>query len=173
MAPSRAKASGLTRQMLPPDAQAYVPEGLEDRDLPLWFAAFECGRRAASPTTNGQPQTTTCQCGGQKVVPEPELPREVVKWADPPEQANYGDPVIPLPAAAEEEDEDSTLTALISHAGVSRPHIDPAILAQVAPSHDEISKWIKACKLPSGRLVDMVLDGLVESRGKTMLRSTS
>lgn len=181
MAPSRARASGLTRQMLPPDAQTYIPEELQDRDLPLWFAAFECGRRAAapplSPTLSPSPQTTTCQCGGQKVISEPEQVREVVKWANPPEQANYGDPITPVPVSvpvsppAEEADEDSTLTALIAHAGIYRPHIDPAILAQVAPAHDEIGNWIKTCQLPSARLIDMVLDGLIESRGKTMLRS--
>lgn len=157
---SRQKASGLTRQMLPPDAQTYVPEELQDRDLPLWFAAFECGRRAANV-----PASTSCRCGAKKSMPEPEQIEEVVKWADPPEQANYGDPIPP------EEDEDTTLSALIAHAGMSKPHIDPAALAQLAPSHDEISGWIKACKLPSGRLVDMVLDGLVEARGKSILRS--
>ena len=42
----RAAAPTLTKAMLPPSVRDYVPEDLQDRDLPLWYAAFATGRWA-------------------------------------------------------------------------------------------------------------------------------
>ena len=148
----RAAAPTLTQAMLPPSVRDFVPEDLQDRDLPLWYAAFETGRQAA--TTTPVPGPTPAPA--QRSRPTPERP--------PPEApipANYGDDV---------DDEDSTLDALLNYAKQSRPQIDPGKLASIAPNHQEIGQWIKDKSLPSGRLMDMMLDSLVEAHGKSILK---
>ena len=149
----RAAAPTLTKAMLPPSVRDYVPEDLQDRDLPLWYAAFETGRQAAA-TADTYPLPAP---KAERIRPAAALPETPV-----PGPANYDDPP---------EDEDSTLDALLNYAAQSRPQIDPAKLASIAPKHDEIGKWIKAHSLPSGRLIDMMLDSLVESHGKALLKA--
>tara|TARA_R100001594_G_scaffold85544_2_gene120002 strand:- start:9805 stop:10356 length:552 start_codon:yes stop_codon:yes gene_type:complete len=151
----RAAAPVLTKAMLPPSVRDYVPEDLQDRDLPLWYAAFETGRQAAQ-------QADTYPLPAPKAKAERIRPAAALPETPVPAPANYDDPP---------EDEDSTLDALLNYAAQSRPQIDPAKLASIAPKHDEIGKWIKAHSLPSGRLIDMMLDGLLEAHGKAMIKA--
>ena len=167
----RAAAPTLTKAMLPPSVRDYVPEDLQDRDLPLWYAAFETGRQAAAtadtyPLPAPAPHALANQGSlpGAQTAPKAERirPAAALPETPVPGPANYDDPP---------EDEDSTLDALLNYAAQSRPQIDPAKLASIAPKHDEIGKWIKAHSLPSGRLIDMMLDSLVESHGKALLKA--
>ena len=151
----RAAAPTLTKAMLPPSVRDYVPEDLQDRDLPLWYAAFETGRQAAQ-------QADTYPLPAPKAKAERIRPAAALPETPVPGPANYDDPP---------EDEDSTLDALLNYAAQSRPQIDPAKLASIAPKHDEIGKWLQAHSLPSGRLIDMMLDSLVESHGKALLKA--
>ena len=141
----RAKKSVLTVEMLPPHVQPYVPKGLADSDLPLWYAAFETGRSAqtgTSPPEKSPPRTPAAKL---PAMPIPE-PSNII------EMRNYGDP----------EDADDTLDGLLGYARQARPQIDSARLAEIAPQHDEIAKWLKAKSLPSGRVMDGILDNVIE-----------
>ena len=151
----RAAAPVLTKAMLPPSVRDYVPEDLQDRDLPLWYAAFETGRQAAQ-------QADTYPLPAPKAKAERIRPAAALPETPVPGPANYDDPP---------EDEASPLDALLHSAAQSRPQIDPAKLASIAPKHDEIGKWLQAHSLPSGRLIDMMLDGLLEAHGKAMIKA--
>ena len=149
----RKAAPTLTPAMLPPNVREYVPDDLADRDLPLWYAAFETGRHAAHAATEAV--TSRPRPKPERVRIDPQLP--------PPTEL--------IPANYDDDDEDSTLDALLDYARQHRPQIDSAKLASAASQHDEMGKWLKNRSLPSGRLIDMMLDTLVETSGKSILKA--
>jgi len=152
----------LTNDMLPPNVRPYVPEGLQPRDLPLWYAAFETGKQAALDA-----QATSQIVEAVTSRPKPERVRVSAPLPDngsaPEPEPNYGDP----------EDEDSTLDALLNYARQARPQMDSAKLASIAPKHEEMGNWIRNKSLPSARLIDMILDGVVEKLGASVMRPKS
>ena len=95
----------LTKKMLPPHVQEYVPDDLQDSDLPLWYAAFETGRHAATEAVTSRPKPRP-----ERVRIDPQLP--------PPTEL--------IPANYDDDDEDSTLDALLDYARQHRPQIDSA-----------------------------------------------
>ena len=133
----------LTKKMLPPHVQEYVPDDLQDNDLPLWYAAFETGRASVEPLYTKERRITP---------PVEEMPITT--------EANYGDPE-PI-VGHEEPDEDSVFSDLLDYVKNQHPVIDVALFAEVARKEPEIDNWIKNKSLPSGRLIAMVIESVVE-----------
>ena len=133
----------LTKKMLPPHVQEYVPDDLQDSDLPLWYAAFETGRASVEPLHIKE----------RRITPS-------VKEMPITTEANYGDPE---PVVGQKEpDEDSVFSELLDYVNSNHPVIDIRLFAELARKEKEINNWIKNKSLPSGRLMNMVIDSLVE-----------
>jgi hypothetical protein len=129
--------------MLPPHVQEYVPDDLQDSDLPLWYAAFETGRASVEPLHVKERRITP---------PVEEMPVTT--------EVNYGDPEPFVEQKG--PDEDSVFSELLDFVKNNHPVIDVALFAEVARKEKEINSWIKNKSLPSGRLISMMVESVVE-----------
>jgi len=132
--PRTAKTT-LTKAMLPPHVRDYVPDDLPDADLPLWYVAFETGRSA---------QGYQKPLMAHPASAPPDLPITT--------ETNYGDPVDTV--------EDMT-GQLLGYVSTKYPMIDLDVMGRVIQEDSNLSKWVSGTTLPSGRVMDGVIEELV------------